>query len=130
MLFKAIIIIGDWIIRNKAKSNNVEVSLSEDDMSYTLSIIHKGSSLNIDAKKVEGLSGDLHKLRNTLLNISDLTIEADTTTLGSIRIIYLDSNTQYAFTNNKDSVITAATYNPISEPIGGVKYLIKIYKNI
>lgn len=124
-LFAAIKEIGKWVINNKSKSSQVIISLEETKSNYIFEIFHKDSNMNIDSEKIKGLSGDFHKVRNILLNVTDLTIEADVNQT-SKRIICLDKNTEYS--DNK--VTSENKIEDFENKVGGVKYLIKIYKNV
>lgn len=135
-LFKALALIGDWIKKYKSRSPNVELSLSENIDSYTLSIFHVGSYLDNIEEKLKGEDGDIHKLRNILLNVADLSWEVDQkiTESGkpkyiSKRIVYLDSESKYLQNKNGTKVNCPAKIEALSTLIGGVKYLIKFYKN-
>lgn len=124
-LFSAIKEICKWIIENKSKGNRVEISVGENDNSYLLSIFHIDSYMTIDAKKIKGLSGDFHKVRNMLLNVADWSIDADVNNI-SLHISCLDNTTKYV--NNK--VVTENAVTELSKKMNGVKHLITIYKNI
>lgn len=124
-LFAFMKIIGKWIIENKSKGNRVEIAMVENDNSYTLTLLHVGSSLNLDNEKLNGLSGDFHKTRNILLNVADWTILADTENLGPIFITCLDNGTK----NKKSEVITKNQIKKATNTVGGVKHLITFYKN-
>ena len=100
-LFAALREIGKWVIGNKSKSSQLMISLEETADCYILEIFHKNSNMNIDNEKMKGLSGDFHKVRNMLLNVADLIIEADVKQT-SKRIFCLDEKTEY----NKNVVVS------------------------
>ena len=118
--------IGEWIIENKDKGKDVIFSLIETSDYFTFSIFHLGSYLNLDNTKLDGLSGDFHTVRNTLLNVTDWTIESDTATIGVINIKCLCNKTQ----NKGDKVCTSNIIEHIPQKVGGVKHLLTFYKNI
>lgn len=125
-LFSFLKIIGKWIIENKAKGSAVKVDLTEDEKSYTLSITHTESYLNLDNEKLKGLSGDFHKARNIMLNVADWIIQADEYKKGPLNIVCLGNATQ----NETTTVVSENIIESLGNPIGGVKHLITIYKNI
>lgn len=124
--FSFLKIIGKWIVENKSKGYVVELSLEENDDSFTLSIFHRESYLNLDDEKLNGLSGDFHKARNVLLNVADWQILADTINHDSLSIQCLGKQTE----NVKTSVISKNIIEKAPETLGGVKHLITFYKNI
>lgn len=123
-LYAALKEIGKWVISNKS-NNNLLISLNEMSNCYILELFHKNSNMNIDSEKMKGLSGDFHKVRNILLNIADWTIEADINQM-TRRLICLDEDTEYI----DNVVISPNKIEDLNNKVGGVKYLIKIYKNI
>jgi len=125
-LFSFLKIIMKWIVENKTKGSAVGIDLYEDEASYTLSINHIGSYLNLDDEKLKGLSGDFQKARNILLNVADWTILADEYKRGALKIICLGSTTQ----NEGKEVVSENIIEPVQDAIGGVKHLITFYKNV
>ena len=124
-LFLALKEMCKWIIENKSKGNKIEISLGEEFDSYVLSIFHINSYMTIDMTKCKGTSGDFSKVRGMLLNVADWTIEADVKEM-PMRIICLDDKTQYL----QKRVVSENIIENLPSKVGGVKYLIKLYKNI
>ena len=128
--FSAIKEIVRWIITNKSKSNEVEVSLEEHDDKYVFSIFHKNSFFSIDDNKLKGQDGDFPKVREMLLNVADWTIETDIKDK-SVRVFCLDQNTEYINTeSNVNKVKSDNRIEFLNSKVGGVKHLITLYKNI
>lgn len=125
--------IAQWIENNKSKSPNVEISLIEESSNYTLTIFHKDSyiSLDPDDNKLQGLSGDFHEVRKCLFCVADFEILATFKhhqQNENYRIICLDSKTKLK--NKQLTPIPPNDKTKTDDTINGVKYLLKLYKNI
>jgi hypothetical protein len=128
LLFNAIKQIIEWILENKAKSNEVEVNLLDSDEYYQLEIIHKNSYLSISSndEKLNGLSGDFDKTRKMLFSIADwvifTTIKNNNLT-EDYKIICLDTDTELIDNALTPNIIEKANVN-----CNGIKHILKLYK--
>ncbi len=131
--FRGLEIIMKWIENYKSKSNKVIFNLIEKVDFYELEIFHVGSyfSASPDSNKVKGQSGDLDRLRKYWFSIVDLIIYADFYAENQLKGYKINCLTQ-----NTKMVINSPSYslseNEVSfqnKKVGGIKYLIMIYKN-
>lgn len=130
-LLAAITKILSWISDNKAKGGDVCMDYLEDDNTISLIIFHKDSYLSIADNKLEGLSGDWSEVRSLLFSIADWKMLADRGNGGSIAISCLDENTNAKEVNAKFVVVTPNSVSePDNTPIGGIKHIITMYKNV
>jgi len=128
LLFNAIKQIVEWIVLNKAKSNEIEINLINLDEFYQLEIIHKNSymSLSPNNSKLNGLDGDLDKTRKMLFSVADWEILATLESNGKkvdYKIVCLDSDTEL-----KNNVLTPNKLIKSNNKIKGVKNILKLYK--
>ena len=131
MFFSAIRQIFEWIEGKRAISRKAIVKLEAFSDSYVLSIFHQGSSLVIDDQKIKGLDGDFKKVRDNLFCVADWAIEADRCyegKLSSVRIECLDADTIGIFEGGK-KYLSANTVKTLDDKVGGVKHIIRFYKN-
>lgn len=132
--FKGLSIIIDWLNNYKSISKDLEVDLEEEEGYYKLVIFHKGSyfSHEPDSEKIKGLSGDFSKLRKLWFSIVDLEIQADLGKMGNTipySMVCLDKDIHMQIIKDNPAILNKNKIKKLNLPIGGVKYLIKIYKN-
>lgn len=132
--FKGLSIIIEWINDYKGASTDVEIDMEEKEGYYKMMIFHKGSyfSHEPDSEKIKGLSGDFSKLRKFWFSIVDLEIQADLGkkhNLNPYSIICLDKNSQMQIRKDNPATLNGNKIEKLNLPVGGVKYLINIYKN-
>jgi len=125
LLFQGFEQIFNWCLNHRAKSNRIEIlidSESESDF-YLLKIKHIGSKIGYEkeSSKLNGLGGDLNKVRQWFFNICDWEIHAKLSDGKSYRIELLNSNVN---TLEKPSLITEI------EPVDGVIHIVKLYKTV
>ena len=128
LLFNAIKQIIEWIVLNKAKSNEVEINLENLEGYYLLEIFHKNSYMSISPKdeKMKGLSGDFDKTRKMLFSVADWEIISQVKSIGLVenyKIWCLDESTELI-----DNILTPNRIEKINEKVNGVKHLLKLYK--
>lgn len=128
LLFNAIKQIVEWIVLNKAKSNEVEINLINFDEFYQLEIIHHKSYMSMSPKddKLYGLSGDFDKTRKMLFSVVDWEIITTIKSNGvnkNYKIVCLDSNTEL-----NDNDLTPNNLSETNDQITGVKNILKLYK--
>lgn len=133
LIFASIEKIIAWISDNNYKSKKVIIDVQNMDEFVELIITHEGSYLSIDNKKAQGLDGDFEELRLMLLAVADLRMEADHNDGKSYSLICLEKG--YLAENYKGNENPAHMKNPCSkkelqDKVGGVKYYIRMYKNI
>ena len=130
--FAALKQIFKWVDDNKAQSQLAYVDLFSDDDSYELRIFHQGSKLVINDKKISGMDGDFEKVRQYLFCVADWTMEADRLTDGassSVRIECLNEDTQGTVIGNRKFMLSENKIETLKEPVGGVRHIIRFYKN-
>lgn len=128
--FKGIELIMTWLNDYKAFSNKLIIDLIEEEDYYLLTIFHKGSKIlhDFESPKLEGVAGNMDLLRKYWFSIVDLEIQADfNENTKAFKIICLDSKTNLTISPGS-SEISKNTITDLPNSIGGVKYLIKIYK--
>lgn len=138
LIFSALNIIFTWINGNKDKGRDVSVSVEDKDEYIDLCIMHAGSYLQMDYKKREGMDGDFETLRLKLFCVADLIIEADFRKDGEenehLSSICLGEDykanykTKEGYTRAK--MKTPCKWTAIEQPVGGVRYIIRMYKNL
>ena len=127
--FRGIYILIEWINKYKSLSNELIIDLKEENDYYLLILLHKGSKIYHDpfSLKLNGLGGDFDTLRKYWFSVVDFFIEADfSENKMPYQIICLNKETHLTFTNPR---LSENKIVPLQECVGGVKYLIKIYKN-
>lgn len=127
--FRGIYILIEWVNKYKSLSNELIIDLKEENDYFLLILLHKGSKINQNpfSPKLNGLGGDFDTLRKYWFSVVDFEIEADFSENNkSYHIICLNNETQLTFTNPK---LSENRIIPLNDSVGGVKYLIKIYKN-
>lgn len=129
--FSGIKKIIEWINHYKSFSTELEIDLEENEDFFSLIIFHKNGYMPTKASnhKLKGTSGDFGTLRKYWFSIVDFEIQADLKTNNTLipyTIIALDKNTGMDDRNNL-SESSIFQKNDV-EKIGGVKYLIRIYK--
>ena len=132
MFFCAIRQIFEWIEEKRALTGKAIIKLDALPDSYELSIFHKGSTLDIDDTKIKGQDGDFEKVRFNLFCVADWTIEADRRNDGKshpVRIECLNAKTVGLFGGGKN-YLSENKVTPLEKKVGGVKHIIKFYKNI
>ena len=123
------IILERWVNKYKSLSNELVIDLGEKNDYYLLTIFHKGSKIihEPSSPKLSGTAGDLNTLRKYWFSVVDLEIQADFTEHNRPhKIICLDKETKLSVNNTK---LSKNVIEPFQNSVGGVKYLIKIYKN-
>jgi len=125
------LILVEWINGYKSLSNELIIDLKDEEENdyYLLTILHKGSKIEYEpySPKLNGLGGNLEPLRKYWFSVVDFEIQADFSKNDtSYKIIFLDSKTKMTVKNPK---LTENVILPLQDSVGGVKYLIKIYKN-
>ncbi len=132
LLFNAIKQITEWIVLNKAKSNDVEINLVASEEYFQLEIFHKNSYISISPnnEKLNGLSGDFDKTRKMLFSIADweiLTTIKNNGLAEDYKIVCLNADTELI-----DNVLTPnrieKTNNNNNNNNNGVKHILKLYK--
>lgn len=121
----------NWINHYKSFSKELEIDLEENQDFFSLIIFHKNSYIPTKASnhKLKGTSGDFGTLRKYWFSIVDFEIQADlkmNNTLVPYSIVALDKNTGMYDRNNLSE--NSISQKNDTEKVGGVKYLIKIYK--
>jgi hypothetical protein len=121
LLFQGFEQIFNWCFDHRAKSNRIDISIESENEFYTLKIKHIGSKIGYEkeSSKLNGLGGDLNKVRKCFFNICDWEIHAKLSDGKSYRIELLNSNVN---TLEKTSLITEV------EPVDGVIHIVKLYK--
>jgi hypothetical protein len=136
MFFRGLKQILTWIHQNKAKSNEVVLSLADADEYYVFEILHKNSYFSIDpnSEKLNGLQGDFEKTRKFLFCVVDWIIKADfrvnDKTKKTFEINCLDTNTSLTVKGKDSFFPNPTTVKEINEIIEGVKHILKIYKPV
>ena len=129
-ILSALQTICNWIVKHKSRSSEVCVDLISEDEYYILKVNHKGSYFN-NIQKLENPSGDLEELRKRLFSVCDFSMEGDFyrdgQSQGSLIINVLNSNTTM---KEKEKKMTPCEVTNSDEIVGGVIYLLKIYKRI
>ncbi len=127
-ILSALQTICNWIVKHKSISSEVCVDLISEDEYYILKVNHKGSYFN-NIQKLENPSGDLEELRKRLFSVCDLSMEGDFNrdgrSQGSLLINVLNSNTTM-----KEKEMTPCEVINSDKNVGGVIYMLKIYKRI
>lgn len=125
-ILSAINIICSWITKHKSRSSKVAVDLISEKDSYILEIFHIGSSFN-NIAKLETPSGDLANLRKRLFSVCDFIMEGDYVKDGqqqdSIHVSVLNDGVK-----SIDGRLSNCSVSFLENPVGGVKYKLKIYK--
>ena len=127
-LFNAVKQICEWIVLSKAKSNEVEINLTDSDEYYLFEIFHKNSYIPIchTDEKLKGLSGEFDKVRKMLLSVADWEIITTLKSKGQLedyKIVCLDHNTELT-----ENVLTPNKIELANQQVNGVKHLLKLYK--
>lgn len=128
LLFNAIKQITEWIVLNKAKSNDVEINLVDSEEFFQLEIFHKNSYISISPnnEKLIGLSGDFDKTRKMLFSIADWEILTTIKSSGLVeeyKIVCLNADTELI-----DNVLTPNRIEKTKVNNNGVKHVLKLYK--
>ena len=125
-LYKGLARICSWMVQHKTLGSDVNVCLRANVDNYELEIFHKGSYFN-NLSKLETPSGDFAALRDTLFSVCDFEmlgdLHKDGEKKGAVRVVGLGAKT---YSNGKG--MTQCEISEISEPVGGIKYLIRIFK--
>lgn len=132
LFFQGLKQIFEWIEGKRAISRNVHIELKSRDDYYELIIFHQGSMFCVDDQKLKGLDGDFKKTRDLFFSVADWTIEADRHFDGSdssIRMLCMCGETTQSRNNDNTSILTENIIEEISERVGGVKHILRIYKN-
>lgn len=127
-ILNALKTICNWIVSHKSRSSEVCVDLISENEYYILKINHKGSYFN-NKQKLEKPSGDFDVLRKRLFSVCDFTMEGDYNSdgrsQGSLIINALNSETTMIEKQMSPCEVINSDKN-----VGGVTYLLKIYKRI
>lgn len=127
-ILSALQTICNWIVKHKSISSEVCVDLISDDEYYILKINHKGSYFN-NIEKLKNPSGDLEELRKRLFSVCDFSMEGDFyrdgQSQGSLRIDVLNKKTFM-----REKKMTPCEVINSDKNVGGVIYMLKIYKRI
>lgn len=119
-------IICDWIVKHKVNGSHVTVDLVAKEDCYELSIFHEGSYFS-NKHKLESPSGDFAKLRYRLFSVCDLTLIGDYVkdgaNEGSLQVYALEPGTKKI-----DNKLSQCRIESSDLSVGGVKYVIKLYK--
>lgn len=126
--FRGLETIINWINDYKMYSNSLLIDLIDKDEYYLISLYHKESrfNCNVNNPKLSGLSGDFNILRKYWFSVVDFEIHTDLKDGKSCEIICLNNKTTIKNTTLSENDVIETPENKI----GGIKYLIKIYKNI
>lgn len=120
-------IICDWIVKHKINGSLATVDFFANPDSYEIIIFHHDSYF-LNITKLTEPSGDFCKLRERLFSVCDFKMHGDLHELGnsrgSIVIDGLSSNTTK--TNEK---LSPCNIEHLEEIVGGIKYILKLYKS-
>lgn len=118
--------ICNWIVKHKALSSTILVDLISEKDFYTLEIFHEGSYFN-NIEKLRNPSGDLDVIRKRLFSVCDFSMEGDyrenSRNETSLIVNVLDNSTK-----NEDNVLSPCEIITANNQIGGVKYILKLYR--
>lgn len=128
LLFNSLKQIIIWIVKNKAKSNIVEINLLDQESFFQLEIFHKHSyiSMSPSDEKMKGLSGDFDKVRQMLFSVADWEIISTIKNNNKIydyHIFCLDENTE-----SNNNILTNNTLKELNINTDGVKHILRLYK--
>ncbi|MBO5272266.1 MAG: hypothetical protein J6B30_05570 [Muribaculaceae bacterium] len=127
-ILNALQTICNWIVRHKSRGSEVCVDLVSEDEFYILKINQKGSYFD-NIQKLEKPSGDLEEIRKRLFSVCDFTMEGDFNrdgrSQGSLIIKALNR-----YTSMSENKMTPCEVINSDKNVGGVIYLLKIYKRI
>lgn len=134
--FEGIGMIIKWIKKYFRTDDSIEFGLidSTDNDYVDLEIFHKNGFFRLESKdkKMQGLSGDFETLRKRWFSIVDLRILADSPDFqktGSYIIDSLDCNTTMEVSKGSPAILSKNNITNSKEKIGGIKYIIRMYKN-
>jgi len=123
------LILKEWLNKYKSLSNELIIDLKNENDYYLLSFFQKGGEIQNKptSTKLNGLAGDFNTLRKYWFSIVDLEIKADfAENKKPHKIICLNNETQLTV---NDAKLSKNVIKPLQDTVGGVMYLIKIYKN-
>lgn len=123
LLFKGLKQIFQWCLLHKKKSNEIGISIKSESEYYELAILHKNSYISFEprSKKINGLGGELKKVRDFFFCICDWEMHARLTDGKSYKIEYLN--------NNINKVEQQANIKE-AESAEGVLHSIRLYKTV
>lgn len=127
--------ICEWIVKHKSLGGEIIVDLSSVKDGYELTIFQKGSYFS-NLEKLQHPSGDFAKLRDSLFSICDFTMMGDIKSQGaingSVTVYGLESETVRREIKKNDKKtsyqLNSCRVTNSPEVIGGVKYILKLYK--
>lgn len=131
LFFRSLEQILEWININKAKSNEVSFSLTDNGQYYQFEIFHKKSYISYKPNnpKILGQQGDFDKIRRNLFSVADWEIETILDDKKYYKIICLDENTAME-RNGRKNIISENRIETLGNEINGVKHILKLYKNL
>jgi hypothetical protein len=111
-----------WDLKHKTKSNQLIIDLKDNPDHYLFEIFHNGSEIkySVQDSKMRKITGDTEIIQKCFFQNCDWAIESKFVD-GDFRVVLLERG---------KTILKDEAHVEQIESVGGVKYLIKIYKTV